>query len=345
MPTQESSGRRATPIRVMAIIVSYKTAQLVKNACRALAEERERLSGHSVELRLCIVDNASGDAASLAPFLAEPEWASWVDLLVSERNGGFAYGNNVAFKHSFESGYAPDYFFLLNPDAEVRPNAVSALVDFLERTPRAGTAGSSLENLDGELWPYAFRFPNLVAEGVSPLAVRKLDALFESRLVARRMGNQIEEVDWYPGAAMMCRSSIIRDLGGMDESYFLYYEETDFCLKLKRAGWSHWYVPASRVMHIAGQSTGVTGVEGVGKRLPAYWFESRRRFFQKNYGLSYAIATDAVALAGQALGGLQRLVRGDGLPLTQSLSDFYRGSALRYRNWELKPTVEFHPPE
>jgi N-acetylglucosaminyl-diphospho-decaprenol L-rhamnosyltransferase len=338
-------SERTTPLRVVAIIVSYKTARLVQNACRSLFEERERLVAHGIDLRCCVIDNASGDAATLAPFFDAQGWGGWLDLIIAERNGGFAYGNNVAFKHAFDAGYAPDYFFLLNPDAEVRPLAVAKLVEFLEATPGAGTAGSSLETETGELWPYAFRFPNIIAEGVTPLGVRVVERLFEKKLVARPMGEQVEEVDWYPGAAMMCRSRIIRELGGMDESYFLYYEETDFCLKLKRAGWSHWYVPASRVMHIAGQSTGVTGADAEARPLPGYWYESRRRYFQKNHGLGYALAADAAAILGQAVGGLQRLARGKGQskPLLPQLRDFFNGSTLRPTNRNLKRTEEFRP--
>src|SRR5690606_37983075 len=204
----------------------------------------------------------------------------------------------------------PDYFFLLNPDAVVRPGAISELVAFMEAHPDAGSAGSSLENERGELWPVAFRFPDMLNEVIPALQFGPLYRLFADRMVARTMGDAIEEVDWFPGAAMMCRASVIEELGGMDESYFLYYEETDFCLKLKRHGWKNWYVPASRVMHIAGKSTGVTSEGADVKRLPSYWFESRRRYFLKNYGKTYAVCTDALTTAANLAGEVQMRLRG-----------------------------------
>ena len=73
-------------------------------------------------------------------------------------------------------------------------------------------------------------------------------------------------------------------IGGLDENYFLYFEETDFCLRARKAGFATWYVPQSRVMHIAGQSTKVTEVSDTPKRLPGYWFESRRRYYAVTFG-------------------------------------------------------------
>jgi hypothetical protein len=289
-----------------------------------------------------VVDNDSGDAAVLEPYIAAQGWQDWVELVKSDRNGGFASGNNLAFERTYRAGRDPDYFFLLNPDSEVRPRAIVALVEFLEQHPSAATAGSSLESSDGVLWPVAFRFPNIVAEAVSPLAIALLDRLCEAYLGSRRMGDAATEVDWFPGAAMMCRASVIKELGGMDESYFLYFEETDFCLKLQRAGWSHWYVPESRVMHIAGQSTGVTGVANEDKPRPDYWYDSRRRYFQKNHGVAYAVCADVVALASWTVGGLQRMIRGKARRnLARDLRDFYRGSSLRSINRRLEPVVEF----
>ena len=105
-----------------------------------------------------------------------------------------------------------------------------------------------------------------------------------------------QSIDWVPGASMMIRRTVVDSIGGFDENYFLYFEETDFCFRAKKAGFSTWYVPQSRVMHIAGQSTKLTERNAAPKRLPAYWFESRRRYFAAAHGIRYAMATDAVAL-------------------------------------------------
>jgi GT2 family glycosyltransferase len=331
---------------VCVVMVSYRSGALAVSSLASLARERERVQPRGIAVRAVVVDNASGDADLIRPAIAGEGWGAWVDLVLAERNGGFAYGNNVGFRHAYETGRRPDYFFLLNPDTEVRPGAISALVDFLDSQPTAGMAGSSLEGRDGRVWPYAFRFHSMVGEVLRMLELDVLNRALDHHRVLRRMGDQPEEADWFPGAAMMLRSRVVEELGGLDEAYFLYYEETDFCLKMKRAGWTNWYVPASRVMHIAGQSTGVTGANRAGRRLPAYWFESRRRYFEKNFGPRYAMATDAVAMIAHVLGAAKnRLKRGDARP-SHFLRDLWRASALAPGNFNrpLAPPNEYRPP-
>jgi N-acetylglucosaminyl-diphospho-decaprenol L-rhamnosyltransferase len=333
------------PVSVTVVIVSYRTAELVVRSLGALRDERERQIARNVAVRAVVVDNASGDAEPIREAISREGWGTWVDLLASETNGGFAYGNNLAFRHACETGQRPDYFFLLNPDAEVRPKAIGVLVDFMQEHPTAASAGSSLENPDGKVWPYAFRFHNIVGEVTGALGLGVLDRLLQRRVVLRRMGEKPEEVDWMPGAAMMVRTAAVEQLGGMDEAYFLYYEETDFCLKLQRGGWTNWYVPASRVMHISGQSTGVTGAQSVARRLPGYWFESRRRYYVKNFGVRYAVATDALALVAHAFGRAKDWVRrrnAESKP--HFIGDLWRNSTLFKANRTIAPVSEYRPP-
>src|SRR5277367_5597369 len=89
--------------------------------------------------------------------------------------------------------------------------------------------------------------------------------------------------DWVNGASMMVRREVFDSIGLMDEKFFLYYEETDFCLRALEAGWPTWTVPSSRVVHLEGQSTGATGAIAKRKRVPKYWFDSRRRYFRKHH--------------------------------------------------------------
>ena len=96
--------------------------------------------------------------------------------------------------------------------------------------------------------------------------------------------NKAHRTDWVNGASMMIRREVFETVGLMDEEYFLYFEETDFCRRVVRAGWPIWHVPASRVVHLEGQSTGVTGADLAKKPRPKYWFDSRARYFRKNLG-------------------------------------------------------------
>jgi N-acetylglucosaminyl-diphospho-decaprenol L-rhamnosyltransferase len=137
---------------------------------------------------------------------------------------------------------------------------------------------------------------------------------------------------------MMLRKSVVDQLHGFDEGYFLYYEETDFCLRARRAGFTTWYVPSSRVMHIAGQSTKVTVRDDKPKRLPDYWFESRRRYFIKNHGVFYTFLTDIAALLGNVVGKIKRMLTGKQHDYVPSyITDILRHSALLPANWHTKP--------
>ncbi|MBD2022181.1 glycosyltransferase family 2 protein [Leptolyngbya sp. FACHB-36] len=292
---------------LLVVIVNYKTASLSINCLRSLQPEIQSLLG----TRVVVVDNASGDDSvqRIEAAIAAEGWQNWAAVLPSNYNGGYAYGNNLAIRPALQSSTPPPYVLLLNPDTIVRPGAIRALVNFMEQHPDVGIAGSSFEEADGSDWSTAFRFPTILSELESGLRLGIVSKLLEKWAVVRRMTNQQCQVDWLPGASMMIRRSVFEAIGLMDEGYFLYYEETDFCLQAKRAGWSCWYVPESRVMHIAGQSTGVTVRNVKPKRQPQYVFDSRRRYFVKNYGLVYAALADAAFLAGFGLWRLRRVIQ------------------------------------
>jgi len=336
--TQNAAGKRPS---VLVITVSYKTAKLVENSLRALARERPR---SNVDIFAYVIDNASGDAPHLRDAIDKNGWGDWATLHASTKNGGFSYGNNRGFEHAYQTGNVPDYFMLLNPDAEVEAGAIDELVKFLEAHPRAAVAGSQLIFQDGTPWPYAFRFLNLLGELQTALATGVAAKVLDRWITTRRMGNNPERVDWLPGAAMLIRRSAIDAVGGLDESYFLYFEELDFFIKLDRAGYETWYVPASRVMHISGQSSGITARDRKGP-MPEYWFESRRRYFAKTYGVPYAMLTDAVCIPAYVLGRLKKQLVGRGnenIPgFTLSL---LKHSALLNPLREVLPPVEYRKP-
>ncbi len=310
---------------LMVVIVNYRAAHLVIDCLRSIASEVSTLPG----MRVVVVENASGDDSftKIQGAIAAENFSEWATVLPSERNGGYAYGNNLAIRPALEDPNCPPYFLLLNPDTQVRPNALKALVDFMEQTPKAGIAGSSFENPDGKLWPIAFRFPSLLGEIEAGLRLGLASKLLAQWAVARQMEGVQCQVDWLPGASMMIRRQVFDDIGLMDEGYFLYYEETDFCLQAKRAGWDCWYVPESRIMHIVGQSTGVTVRNVRPKRRPQYWFDSRRRYFVKNHGVIYTAATDVVWIVSYALWRLRRVLQQkEDLDPPQLLGDFIRNS-------------------
>ena len=145
---------------VLVVIVNYRVAPFALQCLRSLIPERER----NPDLRVTVIENDSGDEAALREGLADPAFEGWTELVVAERNGGFAYGNNYAVRRMLSGPEPADYVLLLNPDTEVLPGAIETLVAFMESHPDAGIAGAGLINGDGSDWPVAFRFPTILSE-------------------------------------------------------------------------------------------------------------------------------------------------------------------------------------
>jgi N-acetylglucosaminyl-diphospho-decaprenol L-rhamnosyltransferase len=306
-------------------IVSYRSADLTLACLSSIEVERAR---PGLNIRAIVVDNDSGDAALIAKVIDRHGWWSWVTLVTAPKNGGFAYGNNLALQHA-TADRPPRYVHLLNPDTVVRKGAISELVRFLDAHPDVGIAGSSFEDPDGSEWPIAFRFPSLLSEVEGGLQFGLATRILRRWVIPQSMAPVAQPIDWLPGASMMIRWSVFDRIGFFDETFFLYFEETDFCLRAKRAGFATWYVPTSRVMHIRGQSTNVTSHKPAAVRLPGYVFESRRRYFVANHGTAYAMIVDVMALLAHGLGSLKRMGQGrvhQGVPYY--LTDLLRHSVL-----------------
>ncbi|HEY6879188.1 MAG TPA: glycosyltransferase family 2 protein, partial [Polyangiales bacterium] len=206
---------------VAVIIVNYRSAELTLRALASLAEERKN---PALKLRAVVVENDSGDAARLREGMAP--FADFAELEVSPVNGGFGAGNNRGMRRVLRSGHRPDAFHFLNPDTVVHPGAVLSLVRFLHEHPRAGAVGSRFEHADGTPWPIAFRFPTPWGELEGSAQLGILTRWLGQHSVARELGEQPEQVDWLSGASMMMRRECLEQVGGFDETYFLYFEET-----------------------------------------------------------------------------------------------------------------------
>jgi N-acetylglucosaminyl-diphospho-decaprenol L-rhamnosyltransferase len=330
----EASALRDTSqvLQVAVIIVTYKSAQFTIEALRALCAER---SDPLLLIRAEVIDNASGDLPAIAQAVEQFNWSSWVTLVAAPVNGGFAYGNNLGVESAFKSG-DPSYIYLLNPDTKVRPGAIGSLVQFLESHAEAGIAGSGVEDSNGHDWPIAFRFPSLMGELIQGVNLGFVTKMLQSWATVRYMPRANDSVDWVSGASMMIRAAVFKAIGGLDENYFLFFEETDFCRRARRAGYSTWYVPESRVMHIGGQSTALP--PNSPERKPAYWFESRRRYFAVTFGIICAMVIDLVSMAAHAFGVMKRRIRRQGQSnVPYFIRDLMRHSILRKRNRNVQP--------
>jgi len=311
-------------MRLLVVIVNYRTAGLVIDCLRSLDEERKLVRG----LKVAVVDCHSEDDSveTLSQALAKNEWRQWVRLMALDRNAGFAGGNNAAMRAAMRAPNPPEYVMLLNPDTVVKPGAVRALLDFMNTRAEAGLAGSRLEDGAGEVQVSAFRFPSLLSEVESALRFGVASRVLARWQVAPMPSNKPAPADWLSGASLMIRSVVIEQIGFLDEGYFMYYEDADFCRAASDAGWACWYVPASRVVHLVSRASDIENAE---KPRPAYWFESRRRYFIKNHGALYARLCDAAWIAAFSLWRARRCVmRKPDTDPPHLLRDFIRASVF-----------------
>ncbi len=288
------------------VIVNYRTGYLVGQCLESLEEDRK----YCPSLRVIVIDNASNDGSAelIEQEIAGRGW-DWVTLMRSPENRGFGAGSNMGIAWALDRHDPADLVWLLNPDTRVIPGAARALSQFMVDHPQAGIAGSALLDGDGKPWPYAFRFPSVLGEIERGSELGVVSRLLRGRATLRRMGSRSEKVDWVSGASFIIRRELLEDGMRFDEEYFLYYEETDFCFHAIRQGWECWYVPDAVVLHIAGQSTGITGKQIRLRRLPAYWFHSRRRYFLKNHGRFYGILADFSWIVAHVLARFKKLIR------------------------------------
>jgi N-acetylglucosaminyl-diphospho-decaprenol L-rhamnosyltransferase len=315
-------------MNVLIVVVNYRSADLTIDALASVAGSE---LASVAPARVVVVDNESGDGSyeRLSRAVTERNWGDWVTVLAAGRNGGFAYGNNVGLAYAREHWPAPRYVHLLNPDTVVRPGALRALVAFMDANPSVGIAGSRLEDPDGTPQRSAFRFPSALGELEGMARFGALSRLLSRWVVAPPIPTTAGPTDWVAGASMIIRREVFDAIGMLDDSYFMYYEEVDFILRAARAGWPCWYTPDSRVVHLVGQSSGVTDPRQQRRRRPAYWFESRRRYMVSHLGKQGAVFADLAFVTGYALRTLRRFVRReqDDTP-EKFLSDFVRNSAV-----------------
>ena len=165
--------------------------------------------------------------------IAENGWGSWVDLTAIYPNRGFTGGNNAVIRPALDSDDPPEYILLLNADTTVEEHALDALVEFMDRHPRTGIAGSRLLSPEGEIQCSPFRMPGIATE---------LDRGLQLGIVTRFLSppmpspEQAERTGWVAGASMILRRSMLDQIGLLDEGLFTYFDDVDICLRAARAG-------------------------------------------------------------------------------------------------------------
>ena len=245
------------------IIVNWNTKDLLLQCLESVYQTIKR-----VEMEVFVVDNGSMDGSIAAAKGRFPE----VKFIQNEINLGFARANNQAL--SLAKGR---YLLLLNPDTQVKKGTMERLISFMDAHPEAGGAGAQLLNSDGSRQNSIANFPSLATE----LLNKSLLRWFFPSVFPGKERNYPEpiEVDSVIGACMVVKRDAIEPVGLLDEGYFLFLEETDWCYRMRRTGWKIYHVPQAEIYHFQGK-----GVEMEKKKARVEYYRSLYRFFKKNRG-------------------------------------------------------------
>lgn len=262
IPMARPKQRQAVP-RLSFILVNWNTKGHILKALRSIAD-----TVHGYRHEIFVVDNGSTDGSPEAIRKAFPR----ARLIRNEENLGFARAVNQALARATGS-----YCVLLNSDARLTAGAIKKLAAFMEENPDVGIAGGQLMNEDGSRQNSIAPFPSLATELLNK---RLLRILFPRQYPGKEREYPAPlDVDSLVGACIIVRCQAIDEVGMLDEGYFFFMEETDWCLRLKKQGWRISFVPQARILHLQGASASLAKAEA---RIEYY--RSRYRFFTKWHG-------------------------------------------------------------
>jgi GT2 family glycosyltransferase len=245
------------------IIVNWNTKEYLLPCVKSIFEE-----GEGISKEVIVVDNGSQDGSASEVKKTFP----FIHLIENERNFGFARASNQGLRKA-----TGRYVLLFNPDAQVKDEAIKQLVSFMYTHIDAGAAGAQLLNGNGSRQNSIAKFPSLTTELLNKSLLRRL---FPKKFPGKEKDYpEPIEVDSVIGACMMVRREATEQVGLLDEDYYLFLEETDWCYRMKKAGWKIYHVSQAEIYHFQGKSA-----ERDKKKAKVEYYRSRYHFFKKNMG-------------------------------------------------------------
>ncbi|MET0342464.1 MAG: glycosyltransferase family 2 protein [Polyangiales bacterium] len=295
-------------IELAVVVLNYRTAKLSQNCLDSIAEDV--LPG----MQVVVVDNASGDGSddAIAAHIEARGYGAWARVLRSPVNGGFSAGNNLALR-----SVPARMYVLLNSDTLVRPGALSELRRVLLERLDVGLVGPSFEDESGGLLESCHDLPHPVRELVRTANTGVVDRVLSAYARAPRHSDLPLEPVWMPFACVAFRRDVLDTVGLLDDGFFMYFEDIDYCLRVRDAGFRLLYWPRARIVHLVGKSSNVTAAEAQQKRAPRYYYEARTRFYAKHFGLSGLMLANAAWLAGRSVSRTRQFVQRDHLAVRE----------------------------
>lgn len=285
--------------RLVISIINYRTGPMTL-ACVAsvLADIGD------LDAQVVIVDNASGDGSAdqIADWIAAQPAGTPVRLLRSAVNSGFSGGHNQGM-----AALAAAHYLILNSDALLRPGFLRAILDAADAHPEAGLIAPRIETEAGDEQVSCFRFHSPASELIRAAASGPVTRLLRRHVVALQPPVDPAQVEWASFACILLRGGMVDRIGPMDEGYFLYFEDAEYCLRARRAGWRIALAPGAVAVHFRGGSGPVKALEQARRRLPPYYYVSRTRFFRQAHGTLGPLRANLMWGLGRAIAWMRRL--------------------------------------
>ncbi len=290
-------------------IINYKTAELTIACLRSVLADIGELP-----VQIAVVDNASGDGSAerIAAWIADQPAGTPVRLVRSETNTGFSGGHNLGM-----AALETDWYLVLNSDGVLRPGFLQAMLDAAGANPEAGLIAPQIETDDGGIQVNCFRFHSPWSELIRGAGSGPVTRALKRHVVALQPPVEPERIEWASFACILLNARMVKAIGPMDEGYFLYFEDAEYCLRARRAGWTVTQETRAVMVHYRGGSGPVKALEQARKRLPPYFYASRTRFFRQAYGAAGPWLANLMWLAGRALAQIRRLF---GKPVPQRIT-------------------------
>ena len=264
---------------VSVIIVTYNSAQVIIACIDSIVNNSQ-----GIEVEILIIDNGSTD--DTCAIIAQNH--TDITVITGHGNIGFAAGNNIGLQEA-----QGRHFFILNPDTEISAGALNTLTDYADTHPEVGMIAPHVINPDGTLQHSTFRFPDLAQAfyGFFEKLV-SIDSTRNGRYAPESYENE-RSVEHILGAAIFVQRILWNQIGGMDDNYKLYFEETDWCYRARQQNWDLHYIPSATIMHRGAHSTSSTPEQN-----SVLFAQSQSRFYRTNLGLFSYLMLKIIALLG-----------------------------------------------
>lgn len=282
------------------VIVNYRTPHYLINCLPGLLSEIE-----AIDASITIVDNKSGDDSvkTIREWISLNGVGHKVCVIESASNAGFAAGNNIGIK-----AHRAQYYLLINSDTLVRAGAIRAILDTAIKFPEAGVISPRLEWPDGAGQESCFQFPSPASELIAASQTGFVARCLNRYVVAWPVQKKIVRPQWTSFACVLVRHEVFQQVGLLDDGYFMYFEDVEFCLRARRAGWEIVHNPDAHVVHLRGGSSPVKERTRLKKRLPKYFYESRTRYFHQAFGWFGLTGANLLWWAGRSMSGTRQLL-------------------------------------